>query len=226
MNALANLSADVLRAYRKHRAAGLPAKVALEWARSMNAAPKYDFLAEFGEYGIDRVTGTVGPYTVTAEIMLDEDWRLGDDDVSGTFTDDYDDTCVKNITDGINGSGLRWYKPSAYTLDHAMADYRRAGMSKGVAAQAVRMRVRDEMRQDAERLYSGVTVMVEIDGTELGNASVWGIDTIPSLDPGPYFRETADGLIGEAIDDAKVNLPARLRRVLSRAQSFAAALDS
>lgn len=203
------MNAETLRQYRKERANGTPAKVALANAKYVTREPAYDFLAELD--ADKAVSGTVGPFTVSVKIVRDEDGRLGDDDVTGTFVDSYIDGCVKNTVTpdwNVNGQGCAYYLPSEHTRTEAYKEFRtRDGMSKGQARQALATRIQAEMYADAHREWFGVAVKVSLNGRELAVASLWGIDSIPDYDPRPYLIETAEELIEEAIDQARTEIP-------------------
>jgi hypothetical protein len=87
-----------------------------------------------------------------------------------------------------------------------MAEYRRSGMSKQEAQHAYDARVQHEMAEDRERQWWGVCVIATVNGTEVGRASLWGIDETPSYDPARYMRDVAAELIDEAIDIARKDM--------------------
>lgn len=208
------------RAYLAHRAEGMPAHIALQWVRSAaQQGQKYPFLAKLNYMGCK---GTVGAFSVEVDIKHDWDARLGEDDVTGVFTDEYTKGCIK----ARPGSDYKWYRPSNYTLNHAMADYSAAGMSKGAARQAYAKRVRAEMADDAERTWYGVEVTLTVAGRLVAQESLWGIDVIPSssYDAMAYFRQVASELIDQAMDEARRTIPTELQRIIAQAAALAALL--
>lgn len=200
--------------YRTHRAKGMKAKQAWDLAKYETALPvDYPFLANLGGY-TDSVSGGVAGFHVTVSIESDDQARLGEDDASGWFTDSDDDgLCIKNMTNGYNGSEYKFYHPSKYTVEYAFAEYRQAGMSKSAAHEAYANRVQAEMVEDAWRRWYGVSVTVSYAGRKLADGSLWGIDTIPGYDVDPYLRETASDLIGEAIEAARDSIPAEIEAI-------------
>lgn len=218
------LTPSQLRQYRRQREAGVGAKVALQIVRFDARTPKYDFLEGFNEYG--NVKGQVAGFDVTVRSVYDEDAHLGDDDVTGTFTDRFEEGCITNTARyysyAQNGQGSKWYKPSNYDLQYAESEVRASGVAKGRFAEALRERLERAMTEDAGRQYFGVLVTVSFDGEELGTASLWGIDVIPDYSTNAYFQETAEELIEEAIDQAKAELSAAAQRALDHASKLAA----
>lgn len=169
--------------------------------------PAYPFLEKLD---IDHnVTGEIGPFTVTVGVIPDEDAKLGEDDVTGWFTDTYEKGCVKN-TRRDHGTDYEWYRPSNDTLKNAYEEYRAQGLSESAAQVKMRERIEQEMDEDADRTYWGVVASVAVNSHELGSASVWSIDSLPGHPLAPYLRELADGLIGEAFADAHKAIPKAL----------------
>lgn len=202
---------DVLRRYRKERARGIPAQSALRAAKFGSSDPAYPFLADLDIF--KDVSGTVDAFTVSVRVVADEDGRLWDDDVTGWFTDDYEDGCVKNMISGSNGHGLRYYHPSNYTMQYVYDEYRKDGMSKSVARAALAERIKADMYDDANREYYGVIVKVSVNGHELVVESLWGIDSIPSYDVQPYLVDVTGELIGTAIDAARKAIPGEVQKL-------------
>ncbi len=212
-----------LRQYRQKRAEGLGAKYALAMVKETAKPARYAFLNGFNEYG--DVTGDVDGFTVHVRSTYDEDSRLGDDDVTGTFSDRYSDGAIKNTTNGENGRGYKWYLPSNYDREYAESEVRASGISKGRVAEVLRERLEQAMTDDAYRNYFGVIVTVSLDGEELADASLWGIDVLPRFDASPYLIETAEDLIGEALDQARANLPIAIARTMTHAERLTAKID-
>lgn len=210
---------EVRRRYRAERAKGTPALYAAQIARTGTREPAHPFLSDLDVY--ESARGTVEPFTVSVQVVPDDQSRLGEDDVTGWFTDTYEDGCVPN-TAHVNGHSYKYYRPCNDTLQSAYSYYRQAGMSKAVARDAVAEQIRTEMTQDAERSYWGVVVTVTLPhwAEPLARESLWGIDSIPGHDAAPYLIETAEELIGEALDAARAALPA----VVQQAEAEIAAL--
>ena len=201
------MNAEVIRRYRAERATGTPAKPALQIAKHTTRAPAHAFLAELDTD--TPVNGAIGPFAVAVKVRLDEDAKLGDDDVSGTFTDVHEPGCVKN-TRRDWGTDYEWYRPATYTLHHAYDDNRRRGMSKQVAREAVAAQIKRELVEDAGREYVGVIVTVTVAGRELAREALWWIDCPPDHDNRPYLIEVAEDLIEQAIGAARDAIPAAL----------------
>ncbi len=191
----------LLRIYRMQRANGARALDAMRTARYETKAPAYPWLEAFDQY--THAYGIVGPFEVKVWCTNDPDGRLGDDDVTGEFTDTWSEGCVSTR---CSGREYKWYRPSTYTLKYAMAEYRQAGMSRQDAQRAYDKRVQDEMAEDRERSWWGVIATAYIDGTDVGEASLWGIDETPNYDPARYLRDVAEDLISEAIDYARKDM--------------------
>ena len=77
-----------------------------------------------------------------------------------------------------------------------------------------------EARQSAEHLdayarnqwgYIGIVATITVDGREIGNASVWGIEAAWSYDPMKQDRDVVRDVVREAIDEAQA-----FRRTLSK----------
>lgn len=218
------MASDIRRAYLAHRAKGTPASVALQVARhDVGAAtPRYEFLSRLNEYA-GQTSGSVGPFSVHVRVEYDGDARLGEDDVTGTFVEVYEDGCVPNRARGNNGSGMKYYRPSNDTMQHAAENFRRAGMSRGNIPHAVRERIAQEMYEDANREYFGVTVAVYFDGVVLAEDGLWGIDTVPGYDGRAYLISTATEMIDEGITRARAEIPAMIDRLNKTIEKLRAA---
>lgn len=219
------MDADTLRRYRTYRAQGMPAKMAYGAVTFRQASPRYDFLADLGDTSEgESITGTVGLFTVTVEIQSDYEARIGEDDVTGSFTDEYEAGCIKNTTGG-EYNHLKWYKPSSYTLGDAYNDLRKTGMSKQVARETYAEQVRREMAEDAVREYYGVTVTVEAAGRELASSSLWGVDALARTEALTYIRDVAADLIDEATREAHWKAPDALATIDAEIAALTAQAD-
>lgn len=201
------MSADITRSYLRHRKAGVPAKIAYAMARDEYRMPAFHWLEKL-EHG-NPVSGTVGPFTVHVRIDPDDGMELGDDDVTGVFTDTFTEGCVPT---GGSGREYKWYRPSNYTLEYTLAELR-ATMSKHNAQLAYGARVNAEMAEDRERRWWIVSATVEIDGHELATSSLAGIDETPSYDARPYLLQVAEEQIDDAIAAARDQIPAEIARI-------------
>jgi hypothetical protein len=213
---------NLLARYKAERAEGFNAYTALKSARSDLREPTltYPFLRDLD---IDRpTTGTVGPFTVTVQITPDQDAKLGEDDISGWFTDTYETGCIKNTCRDWT-TDYEWYRPCNDTLNNLLRYLRQSGMSKGAAQDFYAEQVRREMAIDASRQYFCVDVSVKVAGRGLANASLSWIDVIEGYDPMPYFREVAEDLIPEALGEARDAIPAALARLESTVAALRAA---
>ena len=199
---------ELVARYRAERAKGSPAHVALSVARYADRTPAHPWLAKLDE--TTDATGMIGPLLVRVRVEPDEESRLGDDDVTGTFTDTADAWTIPNTVRpdwDVNGQGYKFYRPCTYTREHALAYHRQMGMSRQVAAETYAEQVRREMHDDAHRRWYGVIVTIAAAGHSLATESLWGIDTVPGYNGQPYFIETAENLIGAAVEAAHTALP-------------------
>lgn len=176
---------------------------AKDWSES-----EYPFLADFGAYGKDSVTAEIGPFTVTVRLVPDYDSSLGEDDVTGTFSDQehQPENAIRNSQSGWNGRGARWYNLPKYVL--TLADYyiKEDRKSRALIDALVREAAQTSMRDDNERNFYGVTVTVAIDDDEIAGSALHGIDSLGNPGESSYFCETAAELLGEALDEARAAL--------------------
>jgi hypothetical protein len=210
----------VLRRYWAERAKGYTAGTAWLIAKASQTEPSYPFLAKLDLFG--RVDGHVGPFAITVAIEYDQDGRLGDDDVTGWFTDSFEPGCIKNTTNGGNGDGWKWYHPGRDTLENGYAAFRRAGYSKSPARDKLAAQIYQEMVADSERIYHVVLVTASVAGVFLGSASLGWID-VDADDPMPYLWEVAGDLIDEAIGSARAAIPTALETNTAQAHAIHAA---
>ncbi len=221
------LTDDQMRIYRRMRDEGKTASLALELTRYADHAPAYPWLA--GLPHAETVKGFIGPFTVVVRVVPDDDARLGDDDVTGTFTDDADDDTIENTYryngDG-NGGDWKFYRPSTYTRENVRAEYAAQGMSHGQIEHAYRARVRQEMRDDHMRETFGIIVDVYVAERHVGNASLWGIDTVPSYERlfPAHVRDEAENLISEAMDQGRATLANEAAYARRQADALEAAM--
>lgn len=196
---------------------------AKDWSES-----EYPFLDDFGSYTKDDVTGEVGPFEVSVNRVPDYDTYLGEDDVTGTFSDQNDrpDNAIRNVQSGWNGRGSRWYNLPGYVLD--LTDYyvKEGRKSRALIDALVREAAQQSMRDDNERSYFGVVVTVSLDGEELGHASIFGIDSLGEPGESSYFCETAAELIDEALAQAREQLIPAAETATQHAAKIRAAIES
>lgn len=216
------MNADLLRRVRLIQSRSrhyMPVKQAVLIARheAAGAPAGYEFLDSLGEFGQPWVEGVINGIDVRVAVERDEDSRIGEDDVTGTFSDTWSEGAVKNTS----GRGsLEWYIPSNDTLANTFNELRRSGMSKSVARERYEEIVRQEMDADRTRTYLGVTVALSLDGEQLAESSLWGIDSPEDDDVTPYLIEVAVDLIGEAMAQAETDAPTLADRLRARAQTI------
>ncbi len=213
------MNAAQLRIYKAQRSQGFGASYALHTAKARLAGPRHSFLADLDTVN-SEVSDTIGGLTVKAWVEDDYDLRLGYDDVTGYFTHDPDADTVANTARGPRGNGYKYYHPSSYTLTDAYADYRRGGMSRSVARDAVRARVQREMHEDADRQYYGVVVSARLGDRELARTSLWGIDIGSDDGAAQYLVDTADELTDEVVREAHAAIPGVLASTLAGASAL------
>lgn len=206
----------VQRVRRSYRGWTLPLPVAVSIARSELAHPEGEYAFLDGLEAGDTVSGSVEGFDIKVSVVYDEESRLGEDDVTGWFTDTYTDGCIPNR--GGSRNGYKWYHPSNATLAYTYDELRKAGMSKAVARDTYREIVEQEMEDDRERYWLGVVVTVSLAGEELAGDSLWGIDMIPRINATPYLIETATDCISQAIGSARESLPKAVERTEERLQ--------
>lgn len=194
------MNETILAKYRTERAAGVSPVQAMRVARSTyDPVSTYPFLTDLTAF--NSATGEVDGLKVSVRVVPDEDYQLGEDDVTGWFTNDRDSDVLRNTCRNW-GSDYNWYHPSNYDLQYAGGSDAPKGTSKQVAREWAAERIRTAMREDAYRSAYGVIVTVSLDDVELGSASLWGIDGTDSYDAAPYLREVAEELIPEAMAEA------------------------
>jgi hypothetical protein len=230
------MNADILARVRKLRKAYIyPLKAALQQARFETSAPRYAFLDDMDAYPspYDKpVTGTVKGLTVSVVIADDDESQIGDDDVTGTFTDSKEPGAIQNNTNGRNGQGYKWYAPANYRIGDETGEgwrwfHENYGMSRQVAREYIAELIRDDMRQDADRYYLGVVVTVSVDGQKLGSASLWCIDDAGDSNTSrPYLIDTAANLIDEALEEVPGDIGAAIDSATSQRAALIAIRDN
>ena len=194
------------------------------------------FLRGLTDYPFDdKVEGEHEGFTVKVQIVTDEDSMLGDDDVTGTFTDTWVPGETIRVRSGenwgTNGNGYKYYRLSTYELTELPKDLAddHTGMSKGTRQLAYQWAIRQAEEADRNRDYYGVIVEVFVDDEEVGSHSLWGVDVVPGYNPRPYMIEVATDLMDEAISEAHGVLNERAEKAEAHArrmrQLFAEAID-
>lgn len=217
------MNADLLRRVRLIQSRSrhyMPVATAVRIARyeAAGAPEGYEFLDDLGIYGRDTLDGVVNGIDVRVTVEADQDWRIGDDDVTGTFTSTYTEGAVKNT--GGERNSYEWYLPCTDTLTNTFNELRAAGMSKSVARERYAEIVQQEMDADRTRSYLGVIVTLSLDGVELAETSLWGIDNPEDGDSRPYLIEVAVDLIDEAMRAAEQDAPSLAEKLRARAQAI------
>lgn len=211
------LTPEAQRKYRKHRTGPYPlgVKTALQVARYETAEPKHEFLSALRWGGHEKVHGEVEGFQVIVEQSYDETSRLGEDDVTGTFSDTWEEGAIKN--EGAdrygNGGDAKWYIPSNYDRTERLKDLRNLGMSKSVALDAYRACLQEAMRDDQQRTYYLMHVTILLEGEELADDYLGGIDII---DEAAYLMDVAAEMIDEGIYKAREALPKKIDEVETR----------
>lgn len=216
------MNADLIRRVRNIQRRSrhfMPIAHALRIARyeAASAPAGYEFLDELHD-SESEVSGVVSGVDVRVVIEADHDSHIGEDDVTGIFTDQWSEGCVKNT--GAEHNSLKWYQPSNDTLQNTYRELRQAGMSKSVARERYDQIVQDEMEADRTRAYLGVIVTLSLDGVELAESSLWGIDAPEDNDNVPYLISVAHDLIGDAMRQAEHDAPNLAERLRERAQTI------
>jgi hypothetical protein len=211
------MNATMIETVRKLRKSYVyPLGSALAAARYEIAAPRFAFLDDMDAYPSpdDKpITGTVNGMTVTVKLFNDYESNIGEDDVTGTFTDSYEPGCIKSVSYGQNANGFEWYKPANCRIDDGWRWYHdNYGMSRQVAREYVAALIRDDMRDDAERYYVGIEVTLSVAGHDIGSASLWGIDNAGDANKArSYLIDTAADLIDEALAEVPGNIDREIK---------------
>jgi hypothetical protein len=166
------------------------------------------------------VSGTVDGLEVSVTIDADPYSRLGEDDVTGHFTDASEPGAVRNLYPDWTSQGA-YYVPANYRQNETREEYSARGMSRAVAADAMRAAIVSDMRDDATRAYYDMVVTVSLDGRELATQALGGIDVIDRMDGMPYFREMATDLIDEATQRVFTDAP----ELIAAARAYADHLE-
>jgi hypothetical protein len=200
-------------------------RLAVDLVRREQPMPSasYAFLSALQD-GPSWACGEVGVLSIDVRVVRDMDARLGDDDVTGTFTDTPSATTVPNTCRNW-GTDHAFYEPSIYRRQQSREDYTRLGMSRSVASDALRADIDQDMADDASRACHGVIVTISIDERELAQTSLWAINTIAGLEGRAYLIETAEELIGEALDQAKTVAPCAATAARTHVERVATAAE-
>lgn len=203
------MNMELAARYRQLRARGVTAAHALNLARYQQRTAAYPWLDKLDTH--NPVHGTIGPFTVHVSVEDDADYRLGEDDVTGTFSDTYAPGAIRN-THRNWGTDYQWYHPST-VAQNRYNELHAGGASKQVAREQAAARLRQDMADDAGRAYYGVHVSVTCDGIHLAEESLWAIDTVPGYDGHAYLVQVAEDLIAEALPAARDAIPAEIERI-------------
>lgn len=213
------MTPDLLRRVRTLRSAPFPMglSTAVQIARYETAETAYPFLADLR--WDDHAAGELDGFDVVVTARDDIDSQLGEDDVTGTFGDHWAEGAIRNDANGRdwhdNGAGCDWYYPSAYDLQHLHDDLKRAGMSRGVAEDTYRAVMAERIRDDRERAYYLLHVVVSLDGEELADEYLGGVDIISDR---TYLADAAAEMIDETLERAREALPKRADQHAERAE--------
>lgn len=213
-----------VRAIRSTSVLPMSISRAVRLARYTEAKPRYDFLSDL-DTAPGKYEGEVEGFTVTVKVVPDEDSRLGEDDVTGHFSDTPEDGAIKNTRRDWN-SDYKYYIPSNYDRTELPKDLERYGMSKSVREATYRARIKEAMCEDASLDYLGITVEVELDGISLGSASLWGIAVFHDSVNRASLCDAADELIEEAIEEARECLPEVAADMAHKVDALKAKLES
>ena len=209
-----DVAAEYVRIRREHP--WLPASQAILWARG-NLKPltlEWETF-EGNHFAVGR--GERDGFDITVYVDYDSWGGVGD---FPTPTDD--NTGIRNPNfdrDAYRGDATKPYLElvSGYTLPQLAADYRKQGDAKGVAWE----RARESLQDEAEGYLSDDYVQLvfravaSVGGAELGEGAL-GSDLI--IDYKTLERELDNtvaetDIIEQAIEEAKVNLPALVTKI-------------
>jgi hypothetical protein len=201
------VNTEQLARYREWRRKGMRPVTAKRFAESLPFVSQHDV---FNGLSVDTThAGEIDGWMVHVKVGIDQDAKLGDDDVTGWFTDVYEPGCIRN-THRNWGSDYEWYHPSNYELRDLPTDGSTKGMSKQVAREHIAEQIRKAMADDADRYYVHVRVSVFRAGVELGSAGLYGIDLL-GRDDTNYLGEVAEDLLSDAVVEAERTLAELLR---------------
>jgi hypothetical protein len=129
----------------------------------------------------DTITGTIGAYTVTAQIRRDDDAGAPDQMQDGFWPS------LNPMADGYIGTG----GDAVFQSEQAQAE-----------------KVMDAWTKD-EWWYVGVvvTVTASVDGVELARESIWGVECNYPGSDNVYLTELANELADSALAEARAKTP-------------------
>lgn len=189
---------------RPHPNAWQGVTAALQKARFVTspAYGPYGFLADYGAYGKRELEAEHLGFTIRVEFEDDDDYTLGDDDVTGTFSDERGDDSIRNRS-GYRGE--MWYHPSASRLEQISdRQWWPRGMTAGVHAEYARWQLAQDMIDDSDRRWIFIRVSISVAGHELVDRSLGGIDMgREDTEAEQYAIECARELLDEAFEELR-----------------------
>jgi hypothetical protein len=225
------MNQELLRYVRKEqsRYPFIGIKFCVESYRRTKRVPKFAFLADVQSWSIgDTFTGEVDGVTVKVQYVYDDDSRLGDDDVTGTFGNLDAPDALQYSGYGSNGRGCKWYYPANTRNDPEARewDWKHHGASKQVCAEIFAAAIRQDMADDADRSFIVVIATVSVAGVELGSSSLGGVDMIERYDGREYMIDVAEECIAEAMDEARDHINAVIQTTKIKAFQTTTALET
>lgn len=195
---------EFIRAYRKFRAQGMPARWAHHAASLRPAEETHPSIQWSLDHNYLPVgTGTVGKFAVRLSADYD-DYTQSD----GIFTDIWQPGAIQNPDwrpTQWRDTVPRWYVPADGTLDEHRAHYSQAGMSRHLAWVMARQRVFDSLARDKEPVRLILTAVVRFAGIELARQSVCGYDVTGTDDTDwtDLKRDLVTEMLPDAMDEAE-----------------------
>lgn len=191
-----------LKAYRQCRKAGCRASTALESVKDFQKERPFEF-QENRFTGLPYAKWEQDVFRLELKVVIDEN---PDTSYLGEFTPIRCDRCVPNPNAKGDRNRCEWIKLAVTEEEH----YRELLKEKYGKLEARRL-AQQYVQRDVERLaawgegdepYYGVIVKAFKKGVELGEASVWGVDSADES----YLYELAEDLASESLDQAKATL--------------------
>ena len=209
METTINARAPLYLAYLKHRASGVPPRVALVWARDNGKDPGPDI--EWNSNG-DRGEIKIDGFDIVIRVAPDELWGMADDEYYGTFTDNgRHPDAIKRTNHGWGE--CQYWIPSESRRQQA-AHYRKIGYARGPAWERAGADIRRQYAAAEEHARDGYVVWIQAfvyrKGVKLGGAHIGGVD-LTGLSWSKARATVAEairdhGLLDEALSEARDTL--------------------
>lgn len=188
--------------YRRYRARGVAAHIALAWARSQARGLTFEWDGEPGPRGTLSRDG----FDIVASVVYDD---YPDLSYLGDFTDDWSPDVIRaHESEYVPRFEYRYFEPS-YPAREIRRDLSSMGYPRHVADCTARANVRDALRLRRETESYVVWVRAYREDVELGASCMGGVDIDPSTpwnEQTAYVDEVASDLVDEVVTEARATL--------------------